>query len=163
MKAKGQIIGEVMIFIIAAVVFLLIIGYGYRAINSLMDKQQQASLIEVKTSTSSVIDRMKQNYGSVDKFSMTAPSSVKEICFVSSKDSAFTVDTKALESYRPQIFREWSTGAKNLFLSPIESYNMPNVRVESGFCCVKSSKVSWRVEGKGTYVSLRPWDLECNV
>ena len=173
---KGQILSQVVVFVLAGFIFLLVLFFGYKGIISLMEKEQKVSIVELQSSAEAVFNRVSQKYGDVEKYEMRMPSTFSEVCFVTSKDIETEIQgerarIEPLEQYRALMYSSWQTGAANAFLEPSgPTFLIEKVQVAGtwqgnnvGFCCYKGKgKIAWRLEGRGKYVIVKPWDGECN-
>jgi len=161
---KSQIVGQIFIFILATVVFVLIVMYGYRAISSLMVKGEQASLVKFQNELTNAVSSIALDYGSVKCEDFSVPKKYTEFCFV---DTAEVVYSPAaanapnspwgkLYAQHPFIADSIKSGSlQNAFLIPPSSLSMAleNARTEetNGFFCIKvaRSAISIKLEGRG--------------
>lgn len=89
MDKKGQIVGQVFIFIMAALIIGVIVLIGYNAISKTLSKSCQIEQISFKTKLESLIDR-SNGYGSVTKQSLIAPCQYETVCFVDATEIGTT-------------------------------------------------------------------------
>ena len=68
-KAMG--VGEVFVYIIAALTFALIMIFGYKAINQFLEKGQQVEFVQFKTELESSVKNIYSEYGSVREVRLT--------------------------------------------------------------------------------------------
>jgi hypothetical protein len=81
MNKKGQIAGQIFIYIMAAIIIGGIVLIGYSAINSITKKSCDAEKISFKTDLDTNIEKYT-SYGSVHAKVMPAPCDYDKICFV---------------------------------------------------------------------------------
>jgi len=158
---RAQVIGQVFIFILAGLVFVLIITYGYRAITNFLERGEEVQLLDFRNELESAINTIKRDYGSVQRVDLRVPSRTDETCFASNEltsaqESAFKAD-------KPLLFSAWSTGSENVFLiprqpTPILIQDMI-VDDSNGYICMTAvnDRVSLRVEGTGNKARIKPW------
>ncbi|MGV8141382.1 MAG: hypothetical protein ACP5NW_02995 [Candidatus Woesearchaeota archaeon] len=78
---KGQIAGQIFIYIMAVVVIGGIALIGYRAVNTIISKSCDAERINFKGNIEDMIERYNSD-GSVNKQSVKAPCEYDTLCFV---------------------------------------------------------------------------------
>lgn len=115
MDKKGQIIGQVFIFIMAALIIGVIVLIGYNAISKTLSKSCQIEQISFKTKLESLIDR-SNGYGSVTKQSLIAPCQYETVCFV---DATEIGTANALDACPNKIIQRSVIDGdlKNIFVS----------------------------------------------
>jgi hypothetical protein len=156
---KGQIIGQVFIYVITILVFGIVLLYGYKAIGSMSKKADQVMLIQLKKDIADAVE--KTDYGSVLKYELTLPGKYNEVCFIDLPDDANIV----MNSDYPLVYDSWiDKVSANMFLiqdkGTIESSYIGNIIIDDpNYFCTKGiqGKLSVRLEGKGTKVRLSPW------
>ena len=158
MNKKAQIMGQVFIFILAALLFILILTYGYKAIAGFGEKSEQVALIEFQSKLENSIKSMKSDYGSVRKLELQLPSKYSETCIV-----ADMTDTQAanFESEHPRMYDAWLGGTQNVFLNPMSEtpIDVGDISISSGYLCldITAGMVVLRIEGLGRKTSISPW------
>ncbi len=166
MNRRAQVIGQVFIFILAGLVFVLILGYGYRAIMNFMERGEEVQMIDFKNELSSAITTIKRDYGSVQRVDLRVPSGTGEVCFVTADPADVRAPgwEEALENDRPLIYSAWSKGRENVFLLPKQPAPIviADIVVEpetAGYLClpVVDGKISIRVEGTGNRAKIGRW------
>lgn len=160
---KGQVLGQVVMFVLAGIIFVLILIYGYRAIIGLTERGEQVELLDFKGRLESAIETTKRDYGSVDKVDLRLPKADK-VCFVT--DPELEYDVINLESENPFIYQSWATGTENVFLFPkqptpilIKSLVVDN---NQGWFCMDATarRISLRIEGTGKEARISEWQRE---
>ena len=161
---RGQMIGQVFIFIIAGLIFVLILGYGYRAITDFLERGEEVQLLDFRNELESTTSIIKRDYGSVQRVNLRVPGNTEEVCFVTSHSAVSEIsggwETTFEEAY-PLLYNAWATQTENVFLIPRQPTPMlvDDLLVDSGYCCLVASggTVSLRVEGTGNRARLSPW------
>ena len=154
---KAQMIGQVFIFIIAAVVFILIITYGYRAISGFLQQSEQVTMIEFKEELQSSIEKIKRDYGSVRKVELRIPKKYTTLCIVTPDPFC----PSALQFEQPIMYNACLTGTENIFLIPKQETPIfvEDIVVDSpGYICIPTSGiVTLRLEGLGRKARVSEW------
>jgi hypothetical protein len=153
MKKRGQLHSQVFIYIIAVIVCVLIVLFGYNAIQKVYTKGEQAVEIKFETSLKESIESL--SYGSVDIKTFEIPLKYSELCFtdVNNKDEL------------PQIFLdlypligEAVEEKDNVFLTGKEfnSFKVEQLELPYKVYCVPiiNGKVNLRIESKLKGVSM---------
>jgi hypothetical protein len=172
--SRGQIIGQVFIYILAAVVFGLILLFGYRAVTNLTQKSDEIMLMELRHEVQTAVNSIASN-PDVKKKSLHVPSKYKTLCFLGniSQCGAAYDDTCLCRGAAPctgadpadanaLICEAWKSGQKqNVFLWPmadIEIY-VDDIVLEDCYLCVSpvEGKVELRLEGTGSATRIRQW------
>jgi len=112
---KGQLIGQIFIYIIAVILVAFILGYGYKAIVSFREKSEQVSFIQFKIKLQNAVETITSDFGSVKILELPIPRNFEEVCFVKTYPS----DTPEVisDSDYPIISDSTSTEVKkNVFL-----------------------------------------------
>ncbi len=164
---KAQIIGQVFIFILAALIAVLIIIYGYRAIVSFTQKTEDITLLNFQTGLEREIRKMASEYGSVKRLDLNLPSNYDKFCIVyldyQNKERT-PLCTPNSDNFEPGICDAWTTDGNqdNAFLIPIYPMEVPDVQISEGYLCptVRGNKISLRLEGLGDRTKVSEWPVE---
>jgi len=165
-KKKAQIIGQAFIFILAAILFSLILLYGYKAISRIGETQSEVELVEFRDSLSTVVNQIRQDYGSVKKYALKIPSDYKEICVVDLKlltsvDAINELNT--IRDERPLIADVIESGSyQNVFTKPVAKTPLKIGGIdlgEDGIFCVENTGgiTNLRLEGLGDKARISEW------
>ncbi|MBN1644487.1 hypothetical protein JW851_00405 [Candidatus Woesearchaeota archaeon] len=157
MNCKAQMVGQIFILVIAAIVFILILGYGYSAVSNFIRSSEQVALIEFKTSLSSGVEQIKSDYGSIRKLSLRIPKKYQTLCIVSSDTRE---DTGDFQAGFPVLFEIWQTGSENVFLIPKQESPVfiSDVVVANGYFCIGvSGVIDLKVKGLGDKTEVSVW------
>lgn len=156
---KAQTITQVFVFIIAIVVFALIVVYGIRAVNNFLAQQEKIALVEFKTDLEGAVEKIKKSYGTVEKIELTLPSKYKGLCIL----DPVMVDENAAN---PFMLSAWKTKTENVFFDkPVAKTGiwLEDITIKTqqnqGFVCVTATnnKINLRFEGTGTKVKISEW------
>ena len=172
-KKKGQIVGEIFIFILAVAIFTLILVYGYRAIISFTTRGETVALLELQQQIERQVNVMSLDYGSTDKMEVKLPSEFTQICFVgySQLDFANAIQLdKSNNQYKgipPLIIDALEGGTKqNVFLIPFSDtpLQVGNISVNApssspGILCLNATRGTATVllEGLGASTRISHW------
>jgi len=162
MNNRAQVIGQVFIFILAGLIFVLILGYGYKAIMHLLERGEEVQLLDFRNELESVINTIKRDYGSVQRVDLRVPAKTETVCMVSSDQEDITdVQLEQLRQDYPLIAGAWMTGTENVFLIPRQPtpIRVNDLKVEGGYACLAAinGRVSLRAEGMGNKAAVSEW------
>ena len=171
-QKKGQIIGQAFIFILAAILFSLILLFGYRAIARIGETQSEIELIDFRGTLSSAVGKIRLDYGSVKKYAMNLPRDFKEMCFVDLEQMRNPAIFGPFKDSRPLMADSVESGNfdpandQNVFTVPIAKtpIRIGAIAVEgtSGYLCIpnKGGTINLRLEGKGDKTGISLWPEE---
>lgn len=151
------------IYIIAIILFSLVLVYGYSAIKNFRSKTEQVSLLQLKNDISSSVKKISSDYGTIIKKELDVPFKYKEICFVDLTKAAIAGSTDICGDGKPVVCDSWQSNSPyNMFLISQKdtiTYEIGEIRIDEGFFCtnVTNGKAIVRLEGKGDYVLLSKW------
>lgn len=156
---KGQLIGQIFIYILAIILIAFVLGYGYKTIAGFRQKTEQASYIKFRNELQNAIKAISTDFGSVKIVQLDMPSNYKEVCFVRNHEN-FPVSFSA--AGYPIIEDSVNSGIeKNVFLvqeTVKESFYVGKITliilgIDKDFYCapVLNGKVKLRLEGKGNH------------
>ncbi|HEY9703722.1 MAG TPA: hypothetical protein V6C58_14840 [Allocoleopsis sp.] len=120
-KRKGQIAGQIFIYIMAVIVIGAIAIIGYSAIDKVLNKSCDAEKAVFKTNLEELIEKYT-SFGSVNKKTIRAPCEYDTICFVDSSITSF--DT-------PKILKDNFICANRLISDSVKSGSETNIFVKS--------------------------------
>ncbi len=180
---RGMGVGQIFVFIIAALTFGLIMIFGYKAIGGFLQSGEDVAFVQFKTNLESSIQKIYTEYGSVRVEEFSLPAKYERICIV---DMDYPVEKIAAEmeqlcSRHVKACDVWDDAKRaqqqeagksgydsvdeNVFLTPEAPVKIKTFRISLydeargenvGFLCadVESSKVSFVLEGKGDRTEL---------
>lgn len=175
LKKRGIVVGQVFIFIMAAIVFAVVIIFGYSAITDFLDKGEKVAYVTFQNDLEGVFNGIYSDYGTVVVYSgingFPVPSTYKKICFLDldyvGGKSQKGICVSGHKDYDPivcdawQSVQGWEQGDQNVFLDPIglgpiKVYKLKievNGREQGYFCRpVVQGRADFRIEGKGNHV-----------
>lgn len=163
-SARGQMIQQVFIFILAGLIFVLIIGYGYRAIQYFLERQEQVVLVDVQHDLEVAVEQVKRDYQSVRRLDVDLPSKYAGICFFDYERCA-TVERPKLSSPNGEFDVSFGkqaclAGSENVMIVPRagEKIDLPDIDVPSGYICIPNEGgVHIRLEGTGRKARVGAW------
>lgn len=173
MRKKAVVMGQVFIYIVAAIVFAVVLIFGYRAISGFLEKGEQVGFVTFKTDLESAIQEVYSDYGKVVVYNERNPFSVpgkyERVCFIdlgydevgrqnegicnpNDADYHFI----ACDYWRSGV--DWEEADQNVFLEPagLGPIKVLPVKMDDGYIClpVIGGRIEMRLEGKGTYVQI---------
>jgi len=168
-QKKGQMIGQAFIFILAAILFSLILLFGYRAIARIGETQAEIELIDFRDGLSSAVGKIRLDYGSVKKYAMNIPGDYREMCFVDLEQMRDLGTFESFKNSRPLMADSVESGNfdpandQNVFTVPIAKtpIRIGAIAVEDtrGYLCIpnKGGTINLRLEGKGDKTGISLW------
>jgi hypothetical protein len=177
---KAQIIGQVFVLILAGIIFVLILAYGYNAIQGIRQRGDEVAFIDFTTTLKSEVKSISLSYGSVKKVDLSGlPTKYKKICVVTGEKNpqtdpvgpqhSQTSQLDGLPEESPLIYSVYETGGDNVFFEPSAPNNimLPDIQASNDsesqssqrwFCVpVDQGTVTLRLEGLGNSVRVSPW------
>jgi len=161
-NTKAQIIGQVFIFILAGLVFVLIIAYGYKAVQYFIQRQEQVVLVDFRTDLESAVEGVKRDYGTVRKIELKLPSKYQGVCFFD--PVICTASTPELVLPSQKISVPWAQEAcaiksANVFIVPRTlDLSLPDIQVDKGYICIPNTGgITVRMEGTGSKAKISQW------
>jgi hypothetical protein len=136
--SKGQIANQVFVYVLAAIVFSMVLIYGYNAINNFAEDARYVTLIQLKSNLESSINEVASTQNVKIK-SFTIPAGFKEICFFDSSKpqsnpsyGSYWIDCTGSSPVYPGVVCDaWKSNTTiNGFLSPMGSVSFKTVRVQ---------------------------------
>ena len=172
MQKKSQVAGQIFISILAAILAILIIEYGYRAISSFTSRTEDIALAELTTKLQSEIRTIASSHD-VRRLDLRLPSRYEKLCLTSqeypielrknsclcNKASCSLANEK---DYNLLICDAWTTENydKNAFLIPIRPIKITTtIEMNNGYICLEpeGGVVSLRLEGMGDRAKASVW------
>jgi hypothetical protein len=172
---KGMGIGQVFVFIVAAITFSLIMIFGYRYVTEFIDKGEQVEFIKFKNDLELTIKKIYTEYGAIRITEMNIPSRYEQICFVD-MDYPQELKNQEIEELRKINFiaadawkdvDSYETTDQNVFTTPssdvkIKVYDITlkkyveNVGTQVGFLCypIVGGRFTLNLEGKGSHTEI---------
>ncbi len=178
---KGIGVGQVFVFIIAAITFALIMIFGYQAITGFLESGEEVAFVQFKTDLEKSVKKIYTEYGSVRIEKFHPPADFEKICFVNMDYDFSPEEKKKLcteNAVACDVLEEVESGIaegrcltgygcveKNVFLKPqtpvpIKVYQISISDSEGeeqfGFICedIVQGSFSIVLEGKGDHTEL---------
>ena len=112
MQRKALMQSHIFLIILAAAVFLLLLYFGWGAINDMNKHAKQAQMVQFKAELSSIIDATKTNLGAVKVRTFRVPKDITRVCLVNVYSKSDLLKQPDLDP----IIREGVEADYNLFL-----------------------------------------------
>ena len=158
---RGQILGQVFILILASVVFIMILIYGYKAISQFSNRSEQIALIDFQNNLANAVKAISLDFGSVKRVDLTVPTRYQQLCVFCTPETPNCNPSAAFEQAHPLLTESWRGGSQNVFLVPLADSPilLDHVEAQDGAFCTNTiqGKVSLRLEGKGDHAYVAPW------
>jgi hypothetical protein len=180
---KSQIAGQVFIYILSLIVVVLVLLYGYKAIQDFRSKAEEVALINFKNNLEKVLTN-PMRYGDTKPLDLKIPNRFEMLCFLdtfnvlSNNDKDYTCLCKAgCTDTNPLICDAWkTTNLSNAYLYPISELpiNLGPITVDGNgdgvedmpgcsnskcfYICLSTKKgeVSLLLHGKGDHIFIEP-------
>jgi hypothetical protein len=166
---KSQIAGQVFIYIMAAVIFGLVMIYGYKAISTLVSRGNDVALIQFRADITSAIQRISSS-SDARRLELSIPSKFRQVCFVDSyeRDRRAPGFDESPPAQRPAdldavIYDSWADRApQDVFLLPSSEFQIFAGNIEIApphYLCVNviSGRIALRLEGRGDHALVSQW------
>ncbi len=160
---KGQVIGQVFVYILAVILTVLILTYGYKAIVSFRVRSDQVSIITFKNDLKGAVETITSDFGSTKIISLSFPPNFRKVCFVKTIKEDGIPETLSDTGY-PIIEDSVNDGAeKNVFLVENiakESFYVGKIDVlnpdKPNLLCVKSvgGRIRIKLTGMGDHTEI---------
>ncbi|MBI2208021.1 fibronectin type III domain-containing protein [Candidatus Woesearchaeota archaeon] len=155
---KGQMIGQVFIYLVTLLLVSFLLFYGYRTISAFNEKTDQVSYIQFKNDLQNTIKTLSLDFGSVKVKQFTVPDNINAVCFVRNFPSMPSLSGTKY----PIIEDSVNSGLdKNVFLisgNVKESFFAGKISSAEDLFCVPAieGKIKLRMEGMGDHTSISP-------
>ncbi|PIN88095.1 hypothetical protein COV12_00320 [Candidatus Woesearchaeota archaeon CG10_big_fil_rev_8_21_14_0_10_32_24] len=166
MNKKGMAINQVFVFMIAGLIFALILIFGYQAISGFIDTGEAVLFTKFKTSIEADVQKIHTDFGSIRKKSYTLPSGYEEVCFVN-MDRPYPADCSigllACDTWKTS--EGYKSIDQNVFLKPsAPAIKVAPITLTDGedkpqdSLCIKlvSGVFTIILEGKGDHAVISP-------
>src|SRR3989338_5220138 len=155
MNRKGLGVGEVFIYILAAVTFAVIMLFGYKAVNSFLESGEEVEFVQFKNDLEDSILKIYSEYDAVRVKNFYVPGDYRQICFVDFEVpyipscTGEVIACAAWERVSDRLAGEadddkkaeiLATVEENVFLTPLQEH--PRIKAQdircaegAGICC----------------------------
>lgn len=153
MKKKSQI-GEIFIYLISTLIIILVLYYGYTAIQNIGKKQEQLSLVKFQKTLGDTIVYTSSDYGTVRIETFSVPVKFREVCFVD-RNLIITGNATPIDNIAYPLIANSVADKVNNNVFPLPEGNpffIDKLWVpDSGFKCfeVAQGNIKVRIEGFG--------------
>lgn len=159
MNNKSQAVSEVFMFILSAIVFVLILLYGYNAITSVLATKDKVMIGSFKSSLEAATAAIRPSYGSERTLELAIPERFLEFCAADPHMSA--IHAGLFQQQHGLMYSAWRTTSTNtIFFRPLleTSIHLDQIAVfgplnptEPGFVCtnITRGKLFFRIRGLG--------------
>jgi len=164
---KSQVSVQVFVYVIAIILFSLILLYGYNAIRGFKEKSEQISYIKFKTDLISTVDRISSDYGTLKREVFFIGGEYTRVCFVQSYNLDETNEPDVLGRIRGEgdeiVYDSVQSEVdKNVFLFTStlqESLDVGDINVSRGYDCIPVINGKAKIEflGQGDHVLISSW------
>ncbi len=160
---KGLGVGQVFIFIVAALTFALILMFGYRAIAGFLKSGEDVAFVQFKTGLESSVKKIYTEFGSVRVERYNTPSIYSQICFVD-MDKPYDPDLCDYDQVACSVWKGTADAGKgyegvdeNVFLTPPAPVKMKVYKIsiedknKQNFLCIPIKQGAFNIvmEGRG--------------
>jgi hypothetical protein len=165
---KGQLVGQIFIYILSVVIIAAILIYGYTAVSEFRERSSTVAEVKLQSDITNAIARLSSDYGSVQRKELYMGEHLK-ICFVDTYESVnpdnfpSTVNPLIKDNVRSKtgdnVFLLRTTLEKSFNAGTIGvDYPAPGAQDTNIFCLnATANRVTVRLEGKGDQVLVSPW------
>gem|GEM_PF-1204571 len=166
-RKRGQTIGQVFLFILGGLVFVMILLYGYRGVQKIMKATETTTLNDIESDLRNKVESIRLDYGSMKRLELKVPTKYREICFITDARGAeaeMTAQKTIGLPGRRLLIESAEGGAANVFLNPMaeKSFDIDGIEIEGGAKCHCSKnaggKVVLRLESVGNGVKISDWN-----
>lgn len=120
---KGIAIGQVFIFMVAAITFALIMIFGYKTISTFLSKGETVEFAQFKNDIEQSVKKIYTEYGAIRIEEYSLPPRYEQICFVDLNYKALPEEVKRLCSKDALACDVWEE-AQNHLQSEADAYEM---------------------------------------
>src|SRR3989338_1255730 len=154
-------VGQVFIFIVAALTFALVMIFGYRAVVDFLARGEQIEFLQFKNDLENSIKKIYTEYGALRQETFFLPGKYGQICFVDF-DQPYNPGLCSQDPIACSFWKDadsYDATDENVFLQPVAPVLLKIFRFqviprqvdEAGFLCLPISGGTFTImlEGKG--------------
>lgn len=164
MNKNGVGVGQVFVFMVAALTFSLVMIFGYRAVSGFVKSGEEVAFVQFKTDLETSIKRIHTEYGAVRIEQFHVPIKYTKICFID-LDSGLDESSKEEICQRNSLAdpivcgawkeaRGYENSDENVFLTPPAQIKIKvfKIAMSDSLLCVpiQNGAFSLRLEGRGS-------------
>lgn len=160
---KAEVPAQIMTYVLAAILFGLIMIFGYNVVVSMRLSGESVAMVKFKTQLEGDIKKMAMETGRTTRlYEYPSPGNFGEICFIDSDYLAGGLtpeqennlkDSNCGEKNKKMLIDSADAGIQsNMFLFPgTRNFEIGSIEVDKGCVCIPSraGKFSMRMRGKG--------------
>ncbi len=174
MNRKAMGIAQSFVFLVAAFTFVIIMIFGYKAVEDFLDSGEEVVFVQFKNDITRAVTQLSTDFGAKRVHTFTVPAQFNQICFVDLDKEPDQEDLVALSKEDPLAADVWEEAwmrkdnkgyefaDQNVFLTPLNEKALPiKVPVISiidgkGFLCLPVGKRNFKIlmQGKGDHTEL---------
>jgi len=152
-RNKGQLFGQIFVYIMAIIIVSALLLFGYKAIKTFTDKSEDVALLQLKKGLESTVKSISLDYGSVSVKKYSLPSGIKKVCFVHSFPEMPRLSSTSYPLIEDSVN---SKVDKNVFLlsdSVADSFSIGPIAASEPLLCIDAVgiELTVRFEGKGNH------------
>ena len=161
---KGMGVGQVFVFIIAAITFALIMIFGYKSIAGFLKSGENVEFVQFKTDLETSIKKIHTEYDSVRIEQFKASTKFNQICFIDLDYSPTEEEVAGLckkNGFACTVWEEstgYDTADENVFLTPPSPVQIKvhKIKMENGNLCLDINRGNFELVliGKGDHTEL---------
>jgi len=165
LSTKAQIAGQMFIYVLAFIIFALVLLYGYNAIKNLRDKAEQTSYIQFKTEITQTVKKLSTDYGTVRRKEFALSGGYIRVCFVDSErigKGIILADYPLIEDsvtsgVEANLFLVSGKGIEDSFNAGKLDINRTATNINNHFLCVPviNGKLKVKLSGLGNRVRVK--------
>jgi|TARA_B100002003_G_C14058335_1_gene509558 hypothetical protein len=163
---KGQMIGQVFIYILAIILTAVILGYGYKTIVTFRENSEKISYIQFQTDLQNSVETITSDFGSVKIIGLSLPANFKKVCFVKNyQDFSDTfsapdypiIENSVVDGAEKNVFLVENIAKESFYVGKIDLDDDSGYLINDDLLCISvlSGKLRLRLEGKGDHTKIR--------
>lgn len=155
---KGQVIGQIFIYVITIVLVSFLLLFGYQAITTFKGKADQVSFLQFRNNLQNTIEVLTTDFGSVKVKDFFIPGNIDTVCFVQSfPEIPDIISNPDIDNYPIIKDSVQAQINKNVFLiskNIEESFYTGKISLSDEFFCflVVRGEIKLKMESKGNHV-----------
>jgi len=184
-RRSAQAQTQIFMYVLGAIVFVMVLIYGYKSISEIKDKGQLVEILRARNDLDSKVKALRTEYQTVRYHTLLLPPTFTKVCFIDSVKAESLGSTAlnafngiATESPAAAAVVDGSTSTsrieQNVFLTPAPSgtpeFYISNMRIFNGvsaetsynnnpfwFCMpTQQGRIELKMTGLGKYVRVEP-------
>ncbi len=165
---KAEVPAQIMTYVLAAILFGLIMVFGYNVVVSMRMSSESVAMVKFKTQLEGDIKKMSMETGRTTRlYEYLSPGNFREVCFIDSDylegeltpDQKDNLDDSDCRDKQMLIDSADAGVQSNMFLFPgTVNFEIGSIEVDNGCVCITSraGKFSMRMKGKGDRAEISP-------